>query len=110
MHFQSRESRKEGPKNKKENHALGATLPPYQPLSAKNQGLEPASPIYVGKAVPAGARKGGFGLGADPGSALFRRLKEHAGRSTRPEIFGSAIFHAVTSSVTTSGYRSANPS
>lgn len=53
-------------------------FPPYKPLSAKNQGLEPASPIYVGKAVPAGARKGGFGLGADPGSALFRRLKEHA--------------------------------
>jgi Eco29kI restriction endonuclease len=32
----------------------------------------------VGKAVPAGARKGGFGLGADPGRVLFRRLNEHA--------------------------------
>jgi len=27
-------------------------------------------PIYVGKAVPAGARKGGFGLGVDPGQVL----------------------------------------
>jgi hypothetical protein len=35
-------------------------------------------PIYVGKAVPAGARKGGYGLGADPGQALFKRLAEHA--------------------------------
>lgn len=35
-------------------------------------------PIYVGKAVPAGARKGGFGLGADPGQVLYKRLAEHA--------------------------------
>lgn len=35
-------------------------------------------PIYVGKAVPAGARKGDFGLNADPGSVLFKRLREHA--------------------------------
>ena len=35
-------------------------------------------PIYVGKAVPAGARKGGFGLGAEPGQALIKRLVEHA--------------------------------
>ena len=36
------------------------------------------SPIYVGKAAAPGARKGGFGLGADPGNALLKRLKEHA--------------------------------
>lgn len=35
-------------------------------------------PIYVGKAVPAGARKGEIGLGLDPGTVLYRRLKEHA--------------------------------
>jgi hypothetical protein len=35
-------------------------------------------PIYVGKAVPAGARKGGFGLDADPGTVLHKRLAEHA--------------------------------
>ena len=35
-------------------------------------------PIYVGKAVPPGARKGGFGLGEDPGQALYKRLDEHA--------------------------------
>jgi hypothetical protein len=35
-------------------------------------------PIYVGKAVPAGARKGGFGLDTDPGTVLYGRLREHA--------------------------------
>lgn len=36
------------------------------------------APIYVGKAVPAGARKGNFELDADPGTVLFKRLREHA--------------------------------
>lgn len=35
-------------------------------------------PIYVGKAVPAGARKGEVGLNAEPGEVLYKRLKEHA--------------------------------
>ena len=35
-------------------------------------------PIYVGKAVPAGARKGGFGLDVNPGAVLCNRLEEHA--------------------------------
>ncbi|MGH9429241.1 MAG: Eco29kI family restriction endonuclease, partial [Terriglobia bacterium] len=35
-------------------------------------------PIYVGKAVPPGGRKGGFGLGKNPGQVLYRRLVEHA--------------------------------
>jgi Eco29kI restriction endonuclease len=51
---------------------------PYQPLATKNQGKSPEAPIYVGKAVPAGARKGAFGLDADPGNALLKRLREHA--------------------------------
>jgi hypothetical protein len=35
-------------------------------------------PIYVGKAILKGARKGGFGLGAAAGQVLYRRLREHA--------------------------------
>lgn len=35
-------------------------------------------PIYVGKAVPAGARKGNFGVDDEPGKVLFSRLTEHA--------------------------------
>jgi hypothetical protein len=51
---------------------------PYALIASKNRGEDPASPIYVGKAVPPGARKGGFGLGTDPGDALLKRLREHA--------------------------------
>jgi hypothetical protein len=52
-------------------------FPPYLPLAARNRG-EVTVPIYVGKAVPAGARKGRFGLGVNPGFVLFKRLREHA--------------------------------
>ena len=51
---------------------------PYRRVSEKNRERNPAQPIYVGKAVPPGARKGGFGLNAAPGSVLFKRLREHA--------------------------------
>jgi hypothetical protein len=54
------------------------TFPLYKDISDLNQGGRYSWPIYVGKAVPAGARKGGYGLGSDPGQALFRRLAEHA--------------------------------
>lgn len=50
----------------------------YAPIAKRNSGDNPTAPIYVGKAVPPGARKGGFGLAADPGSALLKRLREHA--------------------------------
>ena len=52
---------------------------PYQPIAARNQANDGKDvPIYVGKAVPAGARKGGFGLDSAPGTVLFNRLSEHA--------------------------------
>ena len=51
---------------------------PYRPLALRNREKHEESPIYVGKAVPPGARKGGFGLGIEPGPALFSRLREHA--------------------------------
>ena len=51
---------------------------PYRRLAALNKRGRFGHPIYVGKAVPRGARRGGFGLGEDPGNALFIRLKEHA--------------------------------
>ena len=35
-------------------------------------------PVYVGKAMPPGARQGRFGLGAPPGPAIHRRLRVHA--------------------------------
>lgn len=45
---------------------------PYAPIAAER------IPIYVGKAVPKGARRGGYGLGAAPGKVLYKRLREHA--------------------------------
>jgi hypothetical protein len=50
----------------------------YKEVAEQNRNELYRWPIYVGKAVPAGARKGGYGLGADPGLALFKRLAEHA--------------------------------
>lgn len=50
----------------------------YAPVTEKNQGDRFEAPIYVGKAVPAGARKGGALLGISHTRALFNRLREHA--------------------------------
>jgi hypothetical protein len=51
---------------------------PYGPVTAANEGKRFGQPIYVGKAVPPGARKGGFGLGSAPGNVLYARLRQHA--------------------------------
>lgn len=53
-------------------------LPVYSVLAARNKNNQFSAPIYVGKAVPPGARKGNFGLDSEPGSVLFKRLREHA--------------------------------
>ena len=52
--------------------------PAYKPIAVKNRKDRFESPIYVGKAVPEGARKGGLGLDAPAGKVLFKRLMEHA--------------------------------
>lgn len=49
----------------------------YAPIQLANANGKFAQPIYVGKAVPSGARKGGFGLGNAPGIVLYKRLAEH---------------------------------
>lgn len=50
----------------------------YKPITDKNKNNKFGCPIYVGKAVPAGARKGGFGLDAPAGRVLYQRLNHHA--------------------------------
>ena len=52
-------------------------FPAYSLLAQKNHGGQFLSPIYIGKAVPAGARKGGHGIVVEHGPALFKRLSEH---------------------------------
>lgn len=50
----------------------------YSELVKHNSGGNLTAPIYVGKAIPSGARKGG-GLGIGGlGKSLFLRLREHA--------------------------------
>lgn len=51
-------------------------FPAYQELARQNQDVKKV-PIYVGKAVPAGARKGS-GSEAMRGKPLFHRLSDHA--------------------------------
>jgi hypothetical protein len=50
----------------------------YAPYAAANANGRFRSPIYVGKAVPAGARRGGIQLEGSAGPVLFNRLREHA--------------------------------
>jgi len=52
-------------------------FPTYRSIAMTDTSDEEAIPIYVGKAVPPGSRKGGYGLGADPGDVLYKRLSEH---------------------------------
>lgn len=53
-------------------------FPSYSPIARRNRDGKCEWPIYVGKAVPQGARKGRFSLDASSGDVLFNRLKEHA--------------------------------
>ncbi|WP_446741959.1 Eco29kI family restriction endonuclease [Silvibacterium acidisoli] len=69
---------------------------PYQPVAQKNRDEEFSQPIYVGKAVPKGARKGGLAFDAAKGKALRDRLRQHA----------SSIDEAINLDVTDFRYRS----
>lgn len=64
---------------------------PYAPLAARNRDSRFAAPIYAGKAIPAGTRKGGRGTSAG-GTPLFRRLGQHAESLTRVENLALADF------------------
>src|SRR5579863_5960056 len=51
---------------------------PYQPVADRNRSDVFEQPIYVGKAVPKGARKGGLTFDASKGRPLRDRLRQHA--------------------------------
>jgi hypothetical protein len=51
-------------------------FPLYKKISEKNR-KDFVQPIYAGKAIPEGGRKGGFGLDAPIGEYLCKRLNEH---------------------------------
>jgi len=50
----------------------------YRKISEPNQRDGMKQPIYVGKAVPKGGRKGLEGFDVPHGDALYKRLKEHS--------------------------------
>lgn len=52
-------------------------FPAYRSISLDSK-PQRETPIYVGKAVPAGARKGRLGLDVSHGTALFTPLAQHA--------------------------------
>jgi hypothetical protein len=50
----------------------------YQAVAERNRNEQYAWPIYIGKAMPAGARKGVYEFNDEPGTELYKRLVEHA--------------------------------
>lgn len=51
---------------------------PYLPCRASRPAALEDRPVYVGKAIPKGGRKGGLGLNSATGTALRDRLRQHA--------------------------------
>lgn len=66
---------------------------PYAPVAEKNRGGRFEQPIYVGKAVPKGARKGGLAFDASKGRALRDRLRQHAGSIDEASNLDLVDFH-----------------
>lgn len=68
-------------------------FPGYKKIAEKNRGGKFEAPIYIGKAIPAGGRKGALEPNTKAGPVLFRRLGEHADSirqangNLRPEDF-----------------------
>jgi hypothetical protein len=65
----------------------------YVPVAEKNKNGVFEQPIYVGKAVPKGARKGGLSFDASKGRALRDRLRQHAGSIDEATNLDLADFH-----------------
>jgi len=65
----------------------------YRLLTQINRDGQFRCPIYVGKAIPAGARKGGLGLEVDHGQALYKRLSEHAESISAAQNLDISDFH-----------------
>ena len=80
-------------------------FPAYKPLAEQNGEGRFAMPIYVGKAVPKGSRKGGLIDPAKETDALFERLKITMLRaSKRCRTSSSRIFISATSLLMTFGF------
>jgi len=70
----------------------GGSFAPYLPISRANRQGRCEVPMYVGKATPAGRRKGGLGLGQQTTYALLNRLREHADSIEQAENIDTTDF------------------
>jgi hypothetical protein len=68
-------------------------FPAYAPIAAENKNCAFKRPIYVGKAIPKGGRKGGLSKDASAGSALASRLRQHATSIEEASNLDIADFH-----------------
>lgn len=64
----------------------------YEVIAESNRNQRFGAPIYIGKAVPKGARKGGD-LEATPGNVLYNRLKQHTKSIEEASNLDIADFH-----------------
>ena len=53
-------------------------FPEYAAIAKRNRDKNYSQPLYVGKAVPAGSRKGAHNINDSPGTVLYRRLVKHS--------------------------------
>lgn len=65
----------------------------YAPIAKKNKNNAFAQPIYVGKAIPKGGRKGGLTADASKGTALRDRLAQHRDSISQADNLNLAEFH-----------------
>lgn len=68
-------------------------FPPYVEISRRNRDGRFEWPLYVGKAIPAGGRKGGGRASGTVGSPLFGRLREHRSSIEQAENLEVADFY-----------------
>jgi hypothetical protein len=69
------------------------SFPAYAPITQENRDGKFGMPIYVGKAIPKGGRKGGLSKDAASGRALADRLRQHASSIDEAENLDLGDFH-----------------
>ena len=79
---------------------------PYSSIARANLNSKFSLPIYVGKAIPKGGRKGGLNKDASSGRALSERLRQHASSIEEADNLNLADFFIRHLSSTIFGFRS----
>jgi len=77
-------------------------FPAYATIAARNLDGKFAQPIYVGKAIPKGGRKGGISADSLAGKPLLDRLGQHASsidQATNLSIADFAVRHLVVDDI-----------